>query len=84
MNFRDYDAEALRAVSCRAGVASGAARRRKRAAIEREKIENTALREQRAENIRTICETTRLLLQCKRALEEGNRGTIRKGISRRP
>ena len=82
MNFRDYDAEALRAVSRRTGIASGVARRAKRATIEREKIENVALREQQEENIRTIRETTKLLLQCKCAQEEGNRGTNRRdGVS---
>ena len=69
MNFQDYSPEALREISRKAGIASGAARRRKRAEIEREKIENSALREQQEENIRTIRETTRLLLRCKRALD---------------
>lgn len=75
MTFRDYDAEALRAVSRRGGIASGEARRAKRAAIEREKLENAALREQQAENIRTIRETARLLLQCRRALDAGKKRT---------
>ncbi len=75
MTFREYSPEALRAVSRRGGIASGEARRAKRAAIEREKIENAALREQQAENIRTIRKTARLLLQCRRALDAGKKDT---------
>ncbi len=76
MNFRDYSPEQLRTLSQRAGVASGAARREKRAAIEREKVMNAALREQREENrrqqhenARTIRQAARMLYQSKRALE---------------
>ncbi len=54
MYFQDYPPEELREVSRKAGIASGAARRKKRAAIEREKIENAAIREQARENWQTI------------------------------
>lgn len=54
MYFQDYTPEDLREVSRKAGIASGAARRKKRAAIEREKIENAAIREQARENWQTI------------------------------
>ena len=68
MKFNEYDSEELRLISQRAGVASGEARRKKRAAIEREKIENTALREQHRENFQTLREAAKLLLECKRSL----------------
>ena len=80
MNFRDYAPADLRALSQRAGVASGAARREKREAIEREKIMNAALSEQRKENhrqhhenVRMIRQAARMLLQCKRALDRARR-----------
>ncbi len=69
MNFRDYPVEELRVLSQRAGVASGKARREKRAAIEREKIENVALREQHRENLETIRSAVTLLLECKKTLD---------------
>ncbi len=80
MNFRDYAPADLRAISQRAGVASGAARRKKREAIEREKIMNAALCEQRKEiqrqhheNVRIIRQAARMLLQSKRALDRARR-----------
>ncbi len=50
MNFGDYPADELRAISRRGGVASGAARRKKRAAIEHERVTNAALKEQEKRN----------------------------------
>ena len=77
MNFRDYSPEDLRALSQRAGVASGAARREKRSAIEHEKITAIALREQHRENlrqqdenIRVIRQVSSLLLETKKAADK--------------
>ena len=54
MYFQDYSPDELRAVSRKGGINSGKARRKKRAAIEREKIKNAAIREQHRENWQTI------------------------------
>ena len=54
MYFQEYSPEELREISRRAGIASGKARRRKRAKIEREKIRNKAIQEQHRENWQTI------------------------------
>ena len=54
MNFREYSPEALREVSRRAGVASGKARRKKRARIEREKIHDIAMREHSREMLKLL------------------------------
>ena len=63
MKFSEYDPMDLQIISQRAGIASGEARRKKRAAIEREKIENVALLEQRRENIETLRVCAALLLE---------------------
>ena len=76
MNFRDYPVEELRVLSQRAGVASGKARREKRAAIERERITNTAIkkqeernRRQHRENMMILRETISLLVEVKRTYD---------------
>lgn len=48
--FATMDKGELREISRRGGVASGAARRKKRAAIEHERIYNAALKEQEQRN----------------------------------
>lgn len=67
-SFATMDKDELREISRKAGVASGAARRRKREAIEREKVENAALREMREEvdrkqraNLRTLRQSIAIL-----------------------
>ena len=62
MYFQDYSPEKLREISRKAGIASGKARRKKRATIEREKIKNAAIREQHRENWQTIERATSLYL----------------------
>ena len=54
MYFQEYPPEELREISRLAGIASGKARRKKRAKIEREKIRNKAIQEQHRENWQTI------------------------------
>ena len=54
MKFSEYDPDELRAVSRRAGVASGKARRKKRARIEREKIHDIAMREHSREMLKLL------------------------------
>ena len=63
MKFNEYQPEELQIISRRAGIASGEARRKKRAAIEHERIKNIALREQRRENIETIQMYAALLIE---------------------
>lgn len=70
MNFRDYAPDDLREISRRAGIASGVARREKRAAIEREKVSNIALREQHLENIQTIRQAILILLKARRSFDQ--------------
>lgn len=77
MNFREYTPEALREISRRAGIASGEARRAKRAAIEKAKREEIARREMIHEEIQAIRRETRLLLQYKRALDAAGKPTSR-------
>ena len=48
--FATMDKDELREICRRGGVASGAARRKKRATIERERITNAALKEQEKRN----------------------------------
>lgn len=67
--FATMDKEELRALSRRAGVASGAARRAKRAAIEHERVTNAAMmaqekrnQEQHQANIRFLRDMTKLIL----------------------
>ena len=62
MYFQDYSPDELRAVSRKGGINSGKARRKKRAAIEREKIKNAAIREQHRENWQTIDQAMSLYL----------------------
>lgn len=57
-----YSPDELRAVSRKGGINSGKARRKKRAAIEREKIKNAAIREQHRENWQTIDQAVSLYL----------------------
>ena len=64
--FNTMPPEEHRALSVRGGIASGAARRRKRAAIEQEKIRNAALREQRHENVEILRAAAKLLLRASR------------------
>ena len=78
MNFRDYPADELRALSQLAGVASGAARREKRAAIEHERITNAAMKAQEArnqkqhrENMKTIREMCAILHEATRPYRAG-------------
>ena len=80
MNFRDYPADELRALSQRAGVASGAARREKRAAIEHERITNAAMKaqearnqEQHKENMKTIREMCAIFHKTARFYKTGQR-----------
>lgn len=78
MNFRDYPADELRALSQRAGVASGAARREKRDAIVHEQIMNAAMnaqeernQKQHRENLKTICEMCAILREMARICQAG-------------
>ena len=78
MRFDEYSSAELQMLSRKGGVASGKARRAKRIAIEREKVENIALSEmhaenerQRRENLRMIHEGTRLLIEVKHSLNRG-------------
>ena len=80
MNFRDYDPETLRALSRRAGIASGVARRQKRDIIERERITNAAMKQQdernksqHRENMKTIREMSALVKQMARTYKAGRR-----------
>ncbi len=69
MNFRDYDADALRAVSRKAGQSSGKARREKREAIEREKRAEIARRELFHQEVTALRREARALLQMKREMD---------------
>ena len=78
MRFDECSSAELQTLSRKGGVASGKVRRAKRVAIEREKVENIALREMHAENerqhrenLRMICEGTRLLVEVKHSLNKG-------------
>ena len=78
MRFNEYTVGELQAVSRKGGVASGKARREKRASIEQEKVENMALREmheeherQKRDNLRMIRECSKLLRDVKRRMERG-------------
>lgn len=80
MNFRDYPAEDLRALSKRAGVASGKVRREKAAAVERERITNAAMKKQEAmnrrqhrENMKTIREMMSILGEINKSVQGGAR-----------
>ncbi len=73
--FASMDKQELQELSHRGGTASGIARREKRAAIEREKVTNTALREMKAEmkrqdkeNLRIISRTLRMLKEIQKEL----------------
>lgn len=59
--YATMDKDELREISRRAGIASGEARRKKRAAIEREKVENIAIREIREEANKQYRENLRVL-----------------------
>ena len=61
--FSSYPPEELRLISQRGGVASGASRRAKRQAVEREKIENLALVESRRDCIAMLKANATLLLE---------------------
>ena len=67
-SFDEWERDAHAQVSRKGGIASGAARRAKRAAIEREKLENIALREMRLENDRQHRENIRTIRNAKRLL----------------
>ena len=74
-SFDVWERDAHIQVSRKGGIASGISRRAKRAAIEREKLENVALREmllendrQQRENMRVIRKATRMLRAAKRTL----------------
>ncbi len=69
-SFDTWEREALVQVSRKGGIASGAARRAKRSAIEREKVENIALREMLLENDRQHRENVRLIREAKRLLAD--------------
>lgn len=71
MNFRDYDPDELRAVSRRAGQASGAARRALREEINREKIKRAAERELDLEEIRELRMAARELRLAQKEKERG-------------
>lgn len=58
--FKTMGKDELQAISRRAGIASGEARRKKRAAIEREKIENAAIMESQYEGLLLLQQTIRL------------------------
>lgn len=73
--FASMDKQELQELSRRGGTASGIARREKRAAIEREKVTNTALREMKAEmkrqdkeNLRIISRTLKMLKEIQKEL----------------
>ena len=77
MRFNEYTVGELQAVSRKGGVASGKARREKRASIEQEKVENMALREmhieherQKRDNLRMIRGCLKLLRDAKRCMEK--------------
>lgn len=72
MNFKDYSPEDLRALSQRAGVASGAARRKKRAAIEQQKLLEITRRELDHEDVLSICREAKLLLRLKKAMDSSS------------
>lgn len=74
--FASMDKQELQELSRKGGIASGNARREKRAAIEHEKVTNAALREMDAamkrqdmENFRTISRTLKLLKKIKKELD---------------
>lgn len=67
-SFDKWERDAHVQVSRKGGVSSGAARRAKRAAIEREKLENAALREMLLENDRQHRENMRIIREAKRLL----------------
>ena len=50
-SFDAYSPDELRKLAQQAGIRSGEVRRAKRAAIEREKVQNTAIRESQMENL---------------------------------
>ena len=62
-SFDTYSPEVLREISRKGGIASGEIRRKKRAAIEREKITNSALKEMRTEVQRQYVDNLRILRQ---------------------
>lgn len=75
-SFDTYSPEALREVSRKAGIKSGESRRRKRAAVEREKIKDMALREmqdhvqrENRANIRILRQSIRVLSEAKRTMD---------------
>lgn len=67
-SFDTWERDALVQISRKGGIASGASRRAKRAAIEREKLENAALREMLLENDRQHRENLRVIREAKRLL----------------
>ncbi len=73
MNFKDYSPGELRAISRKAGIASGAARRAKRDAINQMKLAEIAQRELAHEEIQSICRGVRLLCRIKEALDAKNK-----------
>ena len=70
MRFNEYTVGELQAVSRKGGVASGKARREKRASIEQEKVENLALREMHAEHERQKRDNLRMIRECLRLLRD--------------
>ena len=64
--FSAYPPEELRLISQRGGVASGVSRRARRERINAEKITNTAILEQRRENIEMLRANAALLLEAQR------------------
>ena len=58
--FKTMGKDELQAISRSAGIAYGEARRKKRAAIEREKIENAAIMESQYEGLLLLQQTIRL------------------------
>ena len=69
-SFDTWERDTLVMVSRKGGIASGAAQRAKRSAIEREKVENAALREMLLENDRQHRENVRLIREAKRLLAD--------------
>ena len=62
-SFDTYTPEELREISRKGGIASGNVRRKRREAIEREKIESTAMKEMRAKTERENLANIKLLRQ---------------------
>ena len=67
-SFDKYASEDLHELARRAGIRSGESRRAKRAAIEKEKIQNIAIRESQIENLLLLHQTMLLLEDVKRSM----------------